>query len=717
MAAPFEAKVWGDFVRIRRSVLITAAVTAAIASALPATALPAFGGLQAQVAPVIDPLAIRAASAHKTADVIVQFRSAPTVKDFKWLRSQGFTGPFVRYQIVPAIAATATPQALANIARAERVKTVEFDRVLSYTLDRATQAGRSTPLRDATYQLDGVIKTTGFTGRGVTVATLDSGIDATHPDLKHATLAALAGEEPAVVGNFTMLGRNTLNEAGNIVSSLGNGTFPLGENSLLDNLLEANSTAVPLIQSDNGGHGTHVAGIIAGRGYNSDGKYVGVAPAAQLVGLSAGEVVPVTRALAAMDWLHLHHAEYGIKVFNNSWGGGASNDMPDSLVRNAAERLVIDDHITVLFAAGNNGGDGSDIQTSFNSNGPSVINVANYFDRTGWLDNSSSRGAKADPSTWPDVAAPGTQIISTAMTGGAVTYQGSLSDGLIAALNGDGDPIVIPVPKPNVTSLTLPTLPVIGAQNVEAGDYASLTGTSMATPFVSGVSALLLEANPSLTPFQIRDILTSTANMPPGRTYAADGYAIGHGVVDAAEAVAVALRMREGNSLATALGLASLDLVAKPAKINFGTGGVTDNTIPLLPGAAALFRATPNMYHAGAINPFGLTGNQTVLTGEAVQLAARTITSSSPANPLSLTNFTFSFTVMSGNAVIGGPYNGAIATDEEAFQASYDWVVPADMPPGPYHFVGTLTYDGATHTLFDSAFRVVKSPAAIPTLP
>lgn len=695
-----------------RPVLLAAALAATVIPATTAVALP---GKALQ--PVIDPLAITTANTTKAADVVVQFRQAPTVADWKWLKSQGFAGPFVRYDIVPAIAATATPQALKNIANAARVKTVEFDREMPTTLDRAVKVGRVAPLRDAEYKLNGFNYTGGFTGRGVTVATLDSGIDGTHPDLKHKTLAKLANEEAVTIGNFSVLGRSNINEAGAIVSTLGNGTFPLGENSLLDNLLEANSTTVPLIQSDNGGHGTHVAGIIAGRGRQSDGKYVGVAPGAQLVGLSAGEVIPVTRALAAMDWLHKHHAEYGIKVFNNSWGGGASGDNPDALVRNAAERLVKEDGITVVFAAGNNGGDGSDVQTAYNANSPSVISVANYFDRTGWVDDSSSRGAKTDPSTWPDVAAPGTQIISAAMTGGAVTYYGSAQDALISAIDPKGDPIVVPVPKPNVTEAALPALPVVGQQNVVVGDYASLTGTSMAAPFISGVVALLLEANPNLTPFQIRDILTNTANMPAGKSYAADGYAVGHGIVDAVEAVSVALRMREGLSLAAALGAASVDLTAHPARINFGTGGPTDNNIPLLPGAAPIFTAQANIYHGGVINPFGLTGNQTVFTGEPIELAARSIASTDPTKPLTLTNFTMTFTVLRDNTVVAGPFNGPVEADDEAFQANAPWTVPNDLPAGTYHFVAKLKYGATTYEVFDSSFSVMKSPTAFPTLP
>ena len=65
-------------------------------------------------------------------------------------------------------------------------------------------------------------------------------------------------------------------------------------------------------------------------------------------------------------------------------------------MRNAAERLVLDDGLVVVFAAGNNGGDGTTVQTAFNSNSPSVISVANYYDRTGDLDGSSSRGLTTD---------------------------------------------------------------------------------------------------------------------------------------------------------------------------------------------------------------------------------------------------------------------------------------------------------------------------------
>src|ERR671932_135494 len=105
----------------------------------------------------------------------------------------------------------------------------------------------------------------------------------------------------------------------------------------------------------------------------------------------------------------------------------------------------------------------------------------------------------------------------------------------------------------------------------------------MATPAVVGVVALVLEANPSLTPAEVRTLLRETANMLPNHTYENDGFALGKGVVDASEAVAVALKMREGLTSDQAMQAASLDLSSSPAQVNMGTGPVTDNTVPLLP--------------------------------------------------------------------------------------------------------------------------------------
>jgi len=674
----------------KRSLVVVVAVLAALSAALPVSAAPL-----AALKPKIDPAVVTHLKSQASTDVVIGFRSAPTNADIAALRVAGFRGPFERYSIVPAVAATATPASIAAIGKSTRVASVQDDAVLPYTLDRATAVGRVRPIWDATYRLGGTDHLGGFTGQGVTVAVVDSGIDGRHPDLREKTLADALGEETVTKANFVMAGRTNGNDVANLLAP--NSGF--GENGNIDNIIEANATAIPVINSDNGGHGTHVAGIVAGRGTASGGKYVGVAPSAELVGISGGEVLSVARALAAFDWIHLHHAEYGIRIVSNSWGGGASADIPDFLIRNAAERLVNEDGLVVVFAAGNNGGDGTAVQTVFNSNSPSVISVANYYDRTGNVDGSSSRGLKTDPNTWPDLAAPGTQIISTAMVGGAVTYYGTTQDGLISAIDPHGDPLVVSVPTPTTTETSA------GGFDVVAGDYASFTGTSMAAPFVSGVIALLLEANAALTPAQIRTILRSTANVAPNLP-ADYEYAMGTGVVDAAEAIAVALRMRDGDTLSEALSSASLDLDVLPAQINMGTGPVTDNVVPLLPGLPPVITASGNMYAANAVNPFGPAGVPPVFVGgEPVGLAARFIHSNSSSVPLTAGGFTVTFTILKDNVAVAAPFDGVIGADEADWQANYEWTVPADYS-GNYVLAGNIVVGSSNYHLFDYPFSV-----------
>ncbi len=661
----------------------SAVLAALLAAAVPAVAI----NLSPVTPPVVDAKINQALAANPTADVIVGFRSAPTDADIVNLIKAGFTGPFERYSIVPAVAATATAASMKAILANTRVARVEFDEVLQYNLDRATAVARARQIWNADYLTAAGVQHGGFSGRGVTVAVVDSGIDGRHPDLK-----------PALKGNFIMAGRTNGNEAAAILDP-----EDFGPSAPVNRTLEADATAVTAPTTDNGGHGTHVAGIVASRGTESGGKYKGVAPSAKLVGLSVGEVVNVSRGLAAFDWIHKKGKSYGIKVVTNSWGGSGSEALPDSLTYAAVRRLINDDGLTVLFAAGNDGGDGTTIETSANCNIPEVICVANYYDRTGYLDASSSRGLKTNENTWPDVAAPGTQIISTAMLGGPVTYYGTAQDGAIAVLDGSGEPIVVSAPTAKTRTYN------VNGQDVMVGDYASLTGTSMATPVVAGVVALLLEANPNLTPAQIKQIIRTTASPVPGRTYAVDGFELGTGVVDAAEAVAVALKMKDGESFSDALTHASLDLTTTPTKINFTAGPVADQTIPLFPtNASAPFTATGHVYQGGQLDVFGLTGTERMVGGTDVELGMRAIHATTTSQPLTLDNYSVQFFVLRGNQVVG-QYEGTNATDDPDFSASASLTVPKTWK-GNYTFVGELTYNNASVYRLFSLPLIVSQP-------
>ncbi|MGQ0536082.1 MAG: S8 family serine peptidase [Methanobacteriota archaeon] len=477
----------------------------------------------------LDPLVREWASARGTEEVrvLVRFDHAPTAMDAATLAARGFT-PLVRYSVVPVFLAAGPARLAPSLASVSGVAFVEADRELPYLLDTATTAIRAKPLWDSTHTrwpdtATAVPNATGIDGAGVGIAIVDSGVDATHPDLLLKDLGLAAGRPWTTLANYKIVGRDSVELAASTPAS---------------GFVEANTLAVPLVHTDNtGGHGTHVAGTAAGKGIASDGKYKGAAPGAHLVGYGAGEALAVGLALAAFDHIYLHGDELGIRVVSNSWGG-PGDWQPDFSVTQAARRLVTEKGLVVVFAAGNNGGDGSTISTSVWANIPEVISVANWNEGLTYADGSSSRGAQALERTWPDFAAVGTNVISAAATAGPVTYYGNAQDFLLL-----GSEAVVPAPTPTT----------VEAEGVIVGPYASFTGTSMATPGVSGVVALMLQANPALSPAEVREILRETAVMPAGRTYAADGKAIGRGLVDAARAVAVALRMADGLSFENAL--------------------------------------------------------------------------------------------------------------------------------------------------------------------
>ena len=282
----------------------------------------------------------------------------------------------------------------------------------------------------------------GVTGRGIGVAILDSGI-APHADL-----------------------------VGRIVASV---DFTSGGSG---------ASLVPA--ADPGGHGTHVAGLVAGDGTASGGAYTGVAPGANLIDvrvISATGSTTVSTLLAGMQWVLAHRSDYNIRVVNLSAGAPVTVSYNNDPLAMAVEVLVFSG-ITVVVSAGNDGPKRSSI-TSPGSD-PYVITVGGIDDggtattADDAIASWSSQGPTAiDGMAKPDLVAPGRKIVSLRSPGSTLDQE--LPDRVVLGL----DPLV--------------------------PQYFRLSGTSMAAPVVTGVVALMLERTPTLTPAQVKARLKGSA--------------------------------------------------------------------------------------------------------------------------------------------------------------------------------------------------------------
>ncbi|MGH3681212.1 MAG: S8 family peptidase, partial [Natronosporangium sp.] len=256
----------------------------------------------------------------------------------------------------------------------------------------------------------------GYDGTGLTVAVLDTGIDADHPDL-----------------------------AGKVVAA--------------ENFSELSDTP-----DDRFGHGTHVAGIVAGTGAASGGTYRGVAPGAELMNgkvLGDGGSGFASDIIDGMEWA----AAGGADVINMSLGGEAT-DGTDPLSQ-AVNSLTAQHDVLFVIAAGNRGflGDGS-------VGAPGAADAAltvGSVDKSEQLAFDSSRGPRiGDWAIKPDLTAPGVGIAAARAAGTAL------------------GPIV-------------------------AEHYTRISGTSMATPHVAGAAAILLQQDPDLGAGQLKAALATTA--------------------------------------------------------------------------------------------------------------------------------------------------------------------------------------------------------------
>lgn len=245
------------------------------------------------------------------------------------------------------------------------------------------------------------------------------------------------------------------------------------------------------VDGDNYGHGTHVASIVGSR--SADGKYIGIAPDAKVMGVDVADdsgVASESDLLRGLDWVYQHEKDQKIRVVNLSVGVGIPETYATSPIDAAVERLW-QDGVVVVAAAGNMG-DASDAVFYAPGNDPFVITVGCLDDNgtptptDDTLCSISSRGRTEDGFAKPDVVAPGRKIVGALAAG---------HDKLAVALAQQFNNRVTP-----------------------DGQHIRLSGTSMAAPVVSGTVALLLERFPSLTPDQVKSVLTGSAHTYSGQT-------------------------------------------------------------------------------------------------------------------------------------------------------------------------------------------------------
>ena len=233
---------------------------------------------------------------------------------------------------------------------------------------------------------------------------------------------------------------------------------------------------------DSLGHGTHVAGLIAGNSMNRPvgdplrGKYVGVAPEANLIAVKAGDENGEATVLDIIDGLQFvvdHKADYNIRVVNLS----LKSTQPESYKTDpldAAVEAAWNSGIVVVAAAGNSGLD-KDAVSYAPANDPFVITVGGVDDKgtkdinDDALASWSSRGVTQDGFEKPDILAPGAKLVSTI--------------------------------SPNAQYKGLcPTC-------IVDNEYFRIGGTSMAAAVASGEAALMIGADPTMTPDDVKTVM------------------------------------------------------------------------------------------------------------------------------------------------------------------------------------------------------------------
>jgi serine protease AprX len=273
--------------------------------------------------------------------------------------------------------------------------------------------------------------TNGFTGRGVGIAVIDSGVTASPDFGSRLTQVVLDGQDP----------------------------------SSLDDTI---------------GHGTMVAGVAAGQ--SADGKYIGVAPGANIFAINVNrpDGVHTSDVITGLKWVFDNAHAYNIRVVNLSLQETTPSSYKDSPLDLAVERLWASG-VFVAVSAGNKGAGQIDYAPA---NDPLVETVGAFdaMDTAGGKDDTlvtwSSRGTTVDGFAKPEIVAPGRHIAS-------------------------------PLPSGTYLDAIAPTTAHI------AGGYASINGTSFSAPQVAGAAAILFQKNPGWSPDNVKWLLANKPGPKP----------------------------------------------------------------------------------------------------------------------------------------------------------------------------------------------------------
>ncbi len=343
---------------------------------------------------------IESRGAEEEVPIIVKYR---TSRDgvFEPMAIPAGVRPAYRYRMINAAAMTAKAKHVEALSQEYGVEKIWIDQPVHTCLDVSVPHVRAPQ-----------VWALGFRGQGIKVGIVDTGIDPNHPDL--------AGR---VVAKTSFVG--------------GDGT-------------------------DDNGHGTHVAGIVAGNGQASGGKYCGVAPEASLYAakvLRADGSGMMSGVMAGVEWA----VQQGVQVINLSLGGPGPCDGTDALSEMCDTAVA--SGVVVCVAAGNAGPEHSTVGSPGCARQVITIGASDDDDR---IAGFSSRGPTSDGRLKPDLVFPGVGITACRASG---TSMGSPVDQY----------------------------------------YTNASGTSMATPHATGAAALLLQAKPEWTPAQVKEALMKTA--------------------------------------------------------------------------------------------------------------------------------------------------------------------------------------------------------------